>query len=174
MPDTDTVQSIRTKFESLRPQMTERLRRHWAAAEAMALGRGGITAVSAATGMSRTTITRGIRELRAADPAGGEEAIPPGRSRRPGGGGKPLIRTASAPLAPLTPPVGPGPRGGPQPPLRWPCTSPRKLAEPLRSQGHRVGARAVAALRKGQGYGLQGHRKTTEGGSHPDRDARFG
>src|SRR3954465_481844 len=87
MPDHDTVPSIRTKFAALRPQMTERLRRHWAAAEAMALGRGGITAVSAATGMSRTTITRGIRELRGAGPRRGRGgppagAEPPARWRR--------------------------------------------------------------------------------------------
>src|SRR3954470_16358000 len=101
MPPHDTVPSIRTKFAALRPRMSEPLRRHWAAAEAMALGRGGITAVSAATGMSRTTITRGIRELRGAGPAGGDEALPPGRSRRPGGGGKPLTQTDPTLLADL-------------------------------------------------------------------------
>ncbi len=71
MPAHDTVQSIRTKFAALRPQMTERLRRHWAAAEAMALGRGGITAVYIATGMSRSTITLGVRDLQGTGPAGG-------------------------------------------------------------------------------------------------------
>ena len=169
----DTVQSIRTKYAALRPQMTERLRRHWAAAEAMALGRGGITAVSVATGMSRTTITRGIRELRGPGPTGGEEAIPPGRSRRPGGGGKPLSRTDATLLADLDALVEPSTRGDPRSPLRWTCTSTRKLADQLRAQGHRVGARTVAALLKGRGYSLQGNRKTKEGGSHPDRDAQF-
>src|SRR6516165_1831825 len=101
MADHGAVQSIRTKYAALRPQMTERLRRHWAAAEAMALGRGGVTAVSVATGMSRTTITQGIRELRGPGPAGGEQALPPGRSRRPGGGGKPLTRTDATLLADL-------------------------------------------------------------------------
>jgi Rhodopirellula transposase DDE domain len=173
MPAHDAVQSIRTKFAALRPQMTERLRRHWAAAEAMALGRGGITAGSGATGMSRTTITQGIRELRRPGPAGGEEALPPGRSRRPGGGGKPLTRTDPTRLADLDALVEPSTRGDPQSPLRWTCTSTRKLAERLQAQGHRVGAGTVAALLKRRGYSLQGNRKTKEGGSHPDRDAQF-
>ena len=173
MADHGAVQSIRTKYAALRPQMTERLRRHWAAAEAMALGRGGITAVSLAIGMSRTTITQGIRELRGPGPAGGEQALPPGRSRRPGGGGKPLTRTDATLLADLDGLVEPSTRGDPQAPLRWTCTSTRKLAEQLRAQGHRIGARTVAALLKGRGYSLQGNRKTKEGGSHPDRDAQF-
>jgi hypothetical protein len=174
MPPHDPVPSIRTKFAALRPQMTGRLRRHWAAAEAMALGRGGITAVSAATGMSRTTITRGIRELRGAGTARDEVSLPPGRSRRPGGGGKPLTRTDSTPLADLDALVEPSTRGDRQSPLRWACTGTRKLAERLRSKGHRVGERTVAALLKGRGYSLRGNRKAREGGSHPDRDAQFG
>jgi hypothetical protein len=174
MPAHDTVQPIRTKYAALREQMTERLRRHWAAAEAMALGRGGITAVSVAIGMSRTTITRGIRELRGAGHTEDEEALPPGRSRRPGGGGKPLTQTDPTLLADLEALVEPSTRGDPQSPLRWTCTSTRKLAEQLQARGHRVGARTVAALLRGRGYSLQGNRKTKEGGSHPDRDAQFG
>ena len=81
MPDSDTVRSIRTKFGALRRLMTERLRRHWAVAEATALGGGGITAV-AATEMSRTTITRDIRELGEPDEPGRDADLPPSRSRR--------------------------------------------------------------------------------------------
>src|ERR687897_362503 len=114
MPAHDTVPLIRTKFAALRPQMTERLRRHWAATEATALGRGGITVVAAATGMSRTTITRGIREL-----------------------GKPKTQTDPTLLADLETLVEPSTRGDPQSPLRRTCTSTRRLAEALRRQGHR-------------------------------------
>jgi len=173
MPDTETVSSIRTKFEALRPQMAERLRRHWAAAEAVALGRGGITAVAAATGMSRTTITRGIRELRGAEAPGDASGLPPGRSRRRGGGRKSLTETDPTLLADLEALVEPSTRGDPQSPLRWTCTSTRKLAEALRRKGHHIGARAVAALLKQRGYSLQANRKTREGGAHPDRDAQF-
>src|SRR3954452_12939309 len=111
MPDPDTVKSLRTKYEALRPQMTERLRRHWAAAEATALGRGGITAVAAATGMSRTTITRGIRELGPAEAPGRDAALPPGRSRRRGGGRRPLTQTDPTLLADLDALVEPSTRG---------------------------------------------------------------
>lgn len=172
MPDTDTVQSIRTKFEALRPQMTERLRRHRAATEATALGRGGITAVAAATGMSRTTITRGIRELGEPGVPGSDADLPPGRSRRRGGGRKPLTETDPTLLADLNARAEPSTRGDPQSPLRRTCTSTRRLAEGLRRKGHRIGERAVAALLKDRGYSLQANRKTKEGGSHPDRDAQ--
>jgi hypothetical protein len=173
MPDTDAVQRIRSKFESLRPLMTERLRRHWAAAEAASLGRGGVTAVAAATGMSRTTITRGLRELAPAPPDAGLPALPPGRSRRVGGGRKPLTQTDPTVLPDLDALVEPSTRGDPRSPLRWTCKSTRRLARQLRDMGHRIGERAVAALLKGQGYSLQGNRKAKEGESHPDRDAQF-
>ena len=173
MPDTDTVQSIRTKFEALRPLMSERLRRHWAAAEAASLGRGGITAVATATGMSRTTITQGLRELAPTTPDPAVPALPPERSRRVGGGRRPLTQTDPTLLSDLNGLVDPSTRGDPQSPLRWTCKSTRRLAQDLRVKGHRVGERTVAALLKGQGYSLQGNRKTNEGGTHPDRDAQF-
>src|SRR3954454_13388787 len=77
--------TLRQKFELLRPLMTERLRRHWAASEALALPRGGPTLVAAATGLSRTTIWAGMRALRGRGPTAGA-GDDPRRSRRPGGG----------------------------------------------------------------------------------------
>jgi transposase len=173
MPNSDSVHRIRTKFEALRPLMGERLRRHWAAAEAASLGRGGITAVATATGMSRTTITQGLRELAPRTPDAAVPALPPGRSRRVGGGRRPLTQTDPTLLSDLNGLVDPTTRGDPQSPLRWTCKSTRRLAQHLREKGHRIGERAVAALLKGQGYSLQGNRKTNEGASHPDRDAQF-
>src|SRR5215470_20259929 len=77
--------TIRQKFELLGPVMTEQMRRHWAASEALALPRGGMTLVAEATGMSRTTIWAGVRELRhpSASPPLPSELH---RCRRPGGG----------------------------------------------------------------------------------------
>jgi transposase len=173
MPDTDTVHRIRSKFEALRPLMSERLRRHWAAAEAASLGRGGITTVATATGMSRTTITQGLRELAPTTSDEAVPALPPGRSRRVGGGRRPLAQTDPTLLSDLNGLVDPSTRGDPQSPLRWTCKSTRRLAQHLREKGHRIGERAVAALLKGQGYSLQGNRKTREGGAHPDRDDQF-
>ena len=85
-----TLDTVRTKYELLRPLMDERMRRQWAASEALALKRGGVTVVAKATGLSRTTIGQGMRELRERDTLGIEDEscvweLPP-RVRRPGGG----------------------------------------------------------------------------------------
>lgn len=136
------VDLIKHKFETLCPFMDERMRRLWAAAEAQALGRGGITAVSAATGLSRTTITQGMRTPQGFPAAEGT----PGRLRRRGGGRKAaterdttLLRDVEALVDPLT-------RGDPQSPLRWTCKSTRRLATELQAMGHAVSARTVARL----------------------------
>ena len=59
----ETVQTILSKFQTLGPLMNERVKRLWSAAEAKALGYGGISAVSQATGISRTTIHAAIKEI---------------------------------------------------------------------------------------------------------------
>jgi len=151
--------------------MDERTRRQWAAAEAAELGWGGVSAVADATGLSRTTITAGLRELRyrAEHP---EEPTSP-RIRRPGGGPKRLTETDPGLLAALEGLVDPVTRGAPDSPLRWTCKSTRRLADELTRQGHPVCPRTVAALLAEAGYSLQANRKTREGGKHPDRNAQF-
>ena len=162
---------IRTKFEALAPVLDERSRRQWAAAEAMALGWGGASMVAAATGLSRTTVNVGVRELRE---RAGPDAVPVvARVRRPGGGSKPLAAVDPAIVAALDELVGPGTRGDPMSPLRWTLKSTAKLAAELTRRGHPVSARAVAALLKASDYSLQGNRKTHEGSTHADRDAQF-
>jgi hypothetical protein len=151
--------------------MDERMRRLWAAAEAHALGRGGLTAVSRATGLAMNTIRAGRAELRA---AGHRRNAANARIRRPGGGRKPITRTDPALPAALMELVDPATRGHPQSPLLWSSKSTRKLAGELTRQGHRVSDRTVAALLKAEHYSLQANRKTQEGSSHPDRDAQFG
>jgi hypothetical protein len=148
--------------------MNERLRRQWAAAEATALGWGGISAVVAATGLSHNTIDRGIREL-----ARRLQSVPADGIRRKGGGRKPITESDPSIGRALEDLVEPGSRGDPQSPLRWTCKSTRRLAEQLRRQGHRVGERTVARLLIDAGFSLQSNRKTREGGHHPDRDAQF-
>jgi hypothetical protein len=172
MQDAALVERIRQKFHALRSVMDERVRRQWAAAEAMALGHGGVTAVVRATGMSHNTVDRGIRELRAR--ANGEpDPTPPGRVRRKGGGRKPITQSDPSIMEALEALVEPQTRGDPESPLRWTCKSTRRLAEELRSQGHQVGDRTVAMLLHGAGYSLQANRKTREGNAHPDRNAQF-
>ncbi len=170
MPAAQVIRSIRRKFRALRPGMDERLRRQWAAAEARELGRGGVTAVACATGMSRTTITVGGRELELPIKQREQEAL---RVRRPGGGRRSLAQTDPDLLAALEALVEPVTRGDPESPLRWTCKSTAKLAAELTRQKHPVSDRTVATMLKQAGYSLQANRKTREGASHPDRNAQF-
>jgi hypothetical protein len=166
------IATIRQKFELLRPVMTDRMRRQWAASEALALPRGGLTLVAQATGMSRTTLWAGVRELR------NPSDLPPTprdprRCRRPGGGRHLVEVDDPRVLADLERLVNPATRGDPMSPLRWTCKSTRTLAEELQRQGHDVSHQTVGLLLQAAGYSLQSNRKTREGGSHPDRDAQF-
>jgi hypothetical protein len=161
---------IREKFVALAPVMDERTRRLWAATEAQALGHGGPTLVARATGISRSTLHLGLRELE-------HDASRPlalGRGvRRPGGGRKALTAREPTLVTALEALVEPTSRGDPQGPLRWTCKSVRQLATELRQQGHTVGRHTVAHLLASLGYRLQANRKTKEGTSHPDRNAHF-
>jgi len=166
----DDVSRIRRKFKLLSPGLDERMRRLWAAAEAQAIGWGGVTCVAEATGLSRTRIVRGLAELKGGV-AGG--VAPSGRVRRPGAGPKPRWEKDPTLLSDLESLVDPATRGDPQSALRWTCKSTETLADALRIQGHEISARTVAALLKAQGYSLQSNFKTREGTSHPDRNAQF-
>ncbi len=170
MRNDETIARIQRKYHLLVPEMDERRRRQWAAAEARELGWGGISLVARATGLSRPTITAGLRELEQPAP---QRAAAATRVRRPGGGRKPLVETDPGLLTALEALVEPVTRGDPESPLRWTCKSTRRLAEELMRQGHRVGTRTVAALLHEAGYSLQANRKTREGLAHPDRNAQF-
>jgi len=171
MHDARTIEGIRQKFLALAPVMGERMRRQWAAAEAAALGQGGISAVAEATDLAWNTIKAGMRELdhRAAHP---DEPVGD-RIRRGGAGRKPLAETDPQLLEALDALVDPLTRGDPESPLRWTCKSTAKLAEELTRQNHPVSDRTVAALLKQAGYSLQANRKTREGNQHPERNAQF-
>ncbi|MFO0964036.1 MAG: ISAzo13 family transposase [Gemmataceae bacterium] len=165
--DARIVQWIESKYRGLHDELSEFMRRRWAAVEAVSLGRGGISVVSAATGLAHSTIRRGIRELN------GGSAPPGGRERRPGAGRKRIDRIDPYMMESLERLVEPESRGDPQSPLRWTCKSTRRLAKELTAQGHAVGPTTVRRLLKEAGYSLQANRKTREGKSHPDRDAQF-
>lgn len=185
-------------FAVLQPVLDERTWRLVAAAEAQALGRGGVTLVAQVSGLARSTLGRGMRELEAREAAAREAADPdaldapglgpmpgPGardagdatsttwRVRRPGGGRTSLVAHDALLLKDLEALVDPVTRGDPESPLRWTSKSRAKLARALRERGHRISGRTVGRLLRGLGYRLQAARKTTEGADHPDRDAQF-
>ena len=162
-----SLAALRSKYRALAPVFTERSRRVWAATEARALGYGGIGVVEQATRISRATIQRGLRELEA------PVALPPGRTRRAGGGRKPLIRLDRTFLRDLDALVEPTAPGDPESPLRWTSKSVRILAAALQALGHSVSHTVVAEALHALGYSLQGNAKTREGRQHPDRDAQF-
>ena len=158
---------LKAKFASLAPALDERARRLWAATEAKAIGHGGSALVSRATGISYSTITRGLRELESGPPPD------PGRVRRPGGGRKRTVAKDPTLLADLDGLVEPTASGDPQSPLRWTSKSVRTLARELRALGHDVSHQLVLELLYASGYSLQANRKSREGTNHPDRDAQF-
>jgi transposase len=166
------MEVIETKFATLKVLLDERARRLWAAVEARALGRGGITRVAEATGISRVTIRAGMKELdRPLAPTPRGE--PREQLRRPGGGRKALVERDPELLCALGSLVDPATCGDPMSPLRWTCKSAAQLANELRSQGHAVSERSVNRLLHVLGYSLQSNRKTLAGGDHPDRDDQF-
>jgi hypothetical protein len=176
MPDRIAVERIRTKFAALRPFLDERTRRVWAATEAVALGRGGVSAVAVATGLGRNTVRAGLRDLATGTPtppAAPTPALPRRRVRAPGGGRKPLAQRDPTLVRDLEALIEPVTRGDPMSPLRWTCKSTRQLAAALVRQGHRVSHQTVAELLHALNYSLQGNRKTKEGSAHPDRNAQF-
>ena len=161
------IETLQAKFAALAPALMERSRRLWSATEALALGHGGIVLVERATGISRSTVVRGIREVNSGETLGTE------RTRRPGGGRKSALDKDGMLLADLEGLVEPTASGDPESPLRWTSKSVRRLAAELGAMGHSVSHRLVADLLNASGYSLQANRKTREGPSHPDRDAQF-
>jgi DDE family transposase len=174
MPDAELIAAIRNKYQALHLVMDEKVRRRWAACEARAIGWGGITAVAAATGLSRPTIRAGLAEVQGGASRSAEDHQSAGQRVRRGGGGRrrltaedrTLVKDLQALLESST-------RGDPQSPLLWTSKSTRHLADALVQQGHHVSHHTVARLLEELNYSLQANRKTKEGRTHRDRDAQF-
>jgi hypothetical protein len=161
---------IKQRFSRLEAWLDERGRRLWAAAESAAHGRGGISLVARASGVSRRAIAVGLAELPKKPERSQRRRLP---IRRKGGGRKKASLQDPDLLLDLEKLLEPVTGGDPQSPLRWTCQSVRNLADELRAQGHEVSHMLVAELLHEQKYSLQANRKTKEGSSHPDRNAQF-
>lgn len=161
------TEKIAEKYRVLKCELDERARRIWAGAEARALrDQGGVSLVARATGLSRNTVGKGLREV-------DEGIFPSSRVRQPGGGRKRKSIIEPGLRASIEELVEPSSRGDPQSPLRWTCKSTRVLARELIRRGYDVSHRIVAELLHELGYSLQSNRKSREGTNHPDRNAQF-
>jgi transposase len=167
LPLVADVAGITARFQALQPVLDERSRRLVAAAESQAIGKGGISSVAKATGISRPVIRQGIAELK--DPA----SLPPGRVRRHGGGRKKAADKDASLKSDLQGLLESTTRGDPEAALQWTCKSVRQLTGELKRMKHQVSHQVVADLLHTLGYSLQANRKTTEGANHPDRNAQF-
>src|SRR5664279_1845633 len=159
--------AIKARFDAVSSFLDERGRRLFAASEVRTAGRGGIAAVARATGIARSTISRGLEDLRRG-PIG-----PSNRVRRRGGGAKRATELQPGLLGALNELVQSSIRGDPEAPLLWVSKSQRKLSAALTEQGFTAGQKLVGRLLKRLGFSLQANAKTREGTNHPDRNAQF-
>src|SRR6516165_10682759 len=157
-------QAIRQRWDAVSSKLDERGRRLFAAAEVRAAGRGGLAAVSSITGVARSTLLRGLKDLDA-------PALPRGRVRRQGGGRRRLAVRDATLLEDLRSLVEPATAGDPVRPLLWVSKSLDKLAAALNKMGHAVSANTVRKLLTELGFSRQSNRKADEGSHHVDRDA---
>jgi transposase len=161
------IAGITARYNALKVQLDERSRRLVAAAESQAIGKGGISVVARATGLSRPVIRQGIADLK------NSTTLAPGRVRREGGGRKRAVIKDASLRTDLEELLESTTRGDPEAPLRWTCKSVRQLTAELGRMKHQVSHQVVAKLLHELGYSLQANRKTKEGTSHPDRNAQF-
>jgi transposase len=157
---------LKEKLAVILPSLNEKQRRLLLAAEAIAIGYGGIKIISELTGVSSNTIARGIADVRDGnlDTAG---------VRKSGSGRKKLTLKYPDLKACIEEMIEPDTRGDPESPLRWTCKSVRNISDFLRERGHFAGRQSVARILHEMEFSLQGNRKTKEGEDHPDRDQQF-
>jgi len=157
--------ALKEKYNSLKANLDERGLRLCAAADARFMGRGGVSSIARASGISRTTIHAGLKDL--------DGDVPVKKIRRAGAGRKALAETNPEILLSLKKLIDPATRGDPESPLCWTSKSTTKLARELTAMGHSVSQRSVWNLLNELGYSMQSNRKSNEGSNHPDRDAQF-
>jgi uncharacterized protein (UPF0297 family) len=163
-----STDGIRARYDFMAPHLNERSLRLFAASEARAAGRGGIAAVSVITGVARSTIGRGLKEL-----ATDEGAAAHCRIRRTGGGRKAAVIKQPGLVEALAELIQSALRGDPEAKLLWVSKSQEHLAKALAEKGYNVSSKIVGRLLRDMGFIPQVNAKTREGGKHPDRNAQF-
>ncbi|MCF6333119.1 MAG: ISAzo13 family transposase, partial [Draconibacterium sp.] len=163
----DKTTKIKTKYATIKKEANERFLRIWAATEALSLGHGGVSAVSEATGIARSRIARGKKEIL----LGG--TLEENRIRKRGAGRKPLEQIDPEIVQEILSIADVNSIGSPEPPLRWTTKSLRKISGALKLRGHSISHSKIGAILKKEGFSLQATRKRHEGKSHVDRDEQF-
>jgi Rhodopirellula transposase DDE domain len=161
------LRAAKQRYREMTTVLNEQSRRRFVALEARVLGRGGVSAMARISGLARSTIYRGLSDIR------NKVSAPPGRVRQPGAGRKRKAVEDPTLVTDLKALVEPVTRGDPMQPLLWTSLSLRNLAEGLAKQGHAVSHTVVGELLQAMGYSLQANSKRREGGQHIDRDAQF-
>ena len=159
------------KIKMMLPLLNEKQRRIYLASEAIAMGRGGISEVSRASGISRSVINAGIKDI---SEGNNNVLCNDAPIRRKGAGRKPITETQPGIKEALEKLVSDSTYGDPMSPLRWTTKSLRNLADEMIAEGFQIGYRKVGYLLEEMGYSLQKNQKMNQvGEEHPDRDAQF-
>lgn len=158
------------RIKTMLPLLNERQRRLFLATEAEAIGYGGVSQVSKASGISRVTITQGIKDLKSDD----VYAMETERSRKGSGGRKKVTEIYPNIYSEIEEIITPHTKGNPENPLLWTSKSVRKLQAALAEKGIDISFRTIGDLLKEMGYALLSNRKDLVlKESHPDRNAQF-
>ena len=160
------VRRTSEKYLRVSESFNELSRRLWAANESISLGYGGVEVVALATGISKPTIEKGIREI-------GEKDYPRDRTRRKGGGRKELSHKDPGIIGKLREIIDPSIYGDPQSSMLWVSRSTRRLSEEMAKTGYTVSHTKVRSLLLDMGFRLKTNRKNVEGKNHPDRNEQF-
>ena len=163
----DYIDNIRYKYGVLLSCLDEKGRRLWAAAEAISYGRGGIVLIHKATGMSISTIHRGINEIN------DSSAPANGRVRHVGGGRRSITKSNRGLRKALISLVEPTAKGDPMVSLKWTAKSTRNIADALAKKGYAASHATIGSMLHQLGYSLQANKKSIERASHVDRDSQF-
>lgn len=158
---------VQKRYSGIQNHLNEKERRLWCGNEAVAIGRGGISIVARATGVSRTTVSEGAKEIQ------NKKILPEKGIRREGGGRKKITAKDTTLEKDMKDIVESSTRGDSESPLLWCSKSVRNIADELNTERHRLSYRSVARELSEMGYSLQSNQKKNEGGNHPDRDGQF-
>jgi len=167
--NTASIKQDMSLFRKVLRTLNEAQRRWLVGREALRRGRGGIQRMVEASGLSKPTILKGIRELRGQRKLAAEE----GRVRKPGGGRKPIEEHDPDITRVLEQVMDESTVGDPMSPLKWNSKSTYQIQQYLASKGHQISEDTIQRRLRKLDYSLQANRKDKEGESHADRDQQF-